>query len=429
MCHQNCCLHLSAEEAAALEESLLVYCKPVELYNILHRRALHNPSFLRRCLHYKIQAKRRRRLRPGMVVFNYRDCNNMLRKTEVTEGYSCPFCLMQCASFKGLRYHLSSTHDLFNFEFWVTEEYQAVNVSVDISISRSETIADRAAVPQFQTFFFCSRSRRRQPKNLLQKKRHVDVQFLELDSPRLASEGTLKGILDKDDVPCKGDKASKSFPGEKNMQNVRHGLENNSPDCPSFVERIEPVASSSNVPGVTIAMAQSPMDLDCAKPQSGSDPVLPTKTKKTMERSDSRNRMLLQKRQFYHSHRVQPMALQQVLSDRDSEDEVDDDIADLEDRRMLDDFVDVTKDEKQLMHLWNSFVRKQRVLADGHIPWACEAFSKLHGQELVSSQALFWCWRLFMIKLWNHGLLDACTMNNCNIILEEHRDKVPDVRS
>ena len=30
----------------------------------------------------------------------------------------------------------------------------------------------------------------------------------------------------------------------------------------------------------------------------------------------------------------QPMELEQVLSDRDSEDEVDDDIADLEDRRV-----------------------------------------------------------------------------------------------
>lgn len=29
------------------------------------------------------------------------------------------------------------------------------------------------------------------------------------------------------------------------------------------------------------------------------------------------------------------------------------------------------------------------------------------------------CWRLFMIKLWNHGLLDARTMNNCNVILEK----------
>ncbi|RZC30985.1 Polycomb group protein EMF2B isoform A [Glycine soja] len=122
------------------------------------------------------------------------------------------------------------------------------------------------------------------------------------------------------------------------------------------------------------------------------------------------------------------MALEQVLSDRDSEDEVDDDIADLEDRRMLDDFVDVSKDEKQLMHLWNSFMRKQRVLADGHVPWACEAFSKLHGKELISSPALFWCWRLFMIKLWNHGLLDACTMNNCSIVLDSYRNEGSDTR-
>ena len=31
--------------------------------------------------------------------------------------------------------------------------------------------------------------------------------------------------------------------------------------------------------------------------------------------------------------------------------------------QMLDDFVDVTKDEKQMMHMWNSFVRKQRYLS------------------------------------------------------------------
>lgn len=31
---------------------------------------------------------------------------------------------------------------------------------------------------------------------------------------------------------------------------------------------------------------------------------------------------------------IQPMAMEQVLSDRDSEDEVDDDVADLEDRRV-----------------------------------------------------------------------------------------------
>ena len=31
--------------------------------------------------------------------------------------------------------------------------------------------------------------------------------------------------------------------------------------------------------------------------------------------------------------------------------------------QMLDDFVDVTKDEKEMMHMWNSFVRKQQYVS------------------------------------------------------------------
>ncbi|GJT37435.1 uncharacterized mitochondrial protein-like protein [Tanacetum coccineum] len=79
---------------------------------------------------------------------------------------------------------------------------------------------------------------------------------------------------------------------------------------------------------------------------------------------------------------TQPMALEQVVAEEDSKDE-DDDVADLEDQRMLDDFIDVTQYEKHMMHLWNSFIRKQRVLADAHASWACEAYSDIHGEELV----------------------------------------------
>ncbi|XP_039778740.1 polycomb group protein EMF2B-like [Panicum virgatum] len=152
--------------------------------------------------------------------------------------------------------------------------------------------------------------------------------------------------------------------------------------------------------GTSVANAS----IDPAQSLHGSNLSLPTvlqfgKTRKLSERADPRNRQLLQKRQFFHSHRAQPMELDQVFSDRDSEDEVDNDIADFEDRRMLDDFVDVTKDEKLIMHMWNSFVRKQRALADGHVPWACEAFSQFHGRRLVQNPALLWGWRFFMIKL------------------------------
>lgn len=70
------------------------------------------------------------------------------------------------------------------------------------------------------------------------------------------------------------------------MQNGRQGWENYSFDCPSSIECIERAASSSNVLGITIAMAQTSADLDSVKLLSGIDPPLPPKTKKTMERSD-----------------------------------------------------------------------------------------------------------------------------------------------
>ncbi|CAN6558390.1 unnamed protein product [Malus baccata var. baccata] len=311
------------------------------------------------------------RLRAGNVIFNYRYYNNTLQRTEVTEDFSCPFCLVRCASFKGLRHHLFSSHDLFNFEFWVTEEYQAVNVSVKTNNWRSEIVAG-GVDPKLQAFSFCSKPlRRRRPKGLYQNAKHVHPHVLESELPAGLCE-----LLDKAD-------------------------------------------------GVSSSTPQSYGDPGCVQSVSGNNFATPAmlvfaKTRKlSVERPDPRNCALLRKRKFFHSHRAQPMMLEQVLSDQDSEDEVDDDVADLEDRRMLDDFVDVTKDEKKMMHMWNSFVRKQQVLADGHIPWGCEAFSRLHGQDLVKSPALIWCWRLFMLKLWNHGLLDARTMNSCNIILEQ----------
>lgn len=320
------------------------------------------------------------RLRTGNVVFNYKYYNNKLQRTEVTEDFACPFCLVKCASFKGLTCHLSASHDLFNFEFRVTEEFQAVNVSVKTDIWRSEIVAD-GVDPKQQTFFFCSKAlRRRKLKRRAQSSKHVHP---------LVSGSTLPGSInlhDKIDESAEHDASSARFSSA-----TAHSYAE--PDC------FQSLPGSNLPPSALLQFAKT--------------------RKLSVERSDPRNRVLLQKRQFFHSHRAQPMPMEQVLSDRDSEDEVDDDVADLEDRRMLDDFVDVMKDEKQMMHLWNSFVRKQRVLADGHIPWACEAFSKLHGQDLVQTPASLWCWRLFMIKLWNHGLLDARSMNNCNVILEK----------
>ncbi|KAK7279086.1 hypothetical protein RJT34_24130 [Clitoria ternatea] len=316
------------------------------------------------------------RMREGNVMFNYRYYNNKLQKTEVTKDFSCPFCLVKCGCFKGLRYHLCSSHDLFNFEFWVSDECQAINVSMKIEIWRSEIVAE-GVDPRVQTFFFCAKPlKRRIPKNLSLKK-SKDVHSVVLDSDFPAGD---RDILEKDDGTTK----------------KRSHLD------PDSIQSI-----SDNDLGTSAVLQFA-------------------KTRKlSINHTDPRN-ALLRKRQFYHSHKAQPMAVEQVLSDRDSEDEVDDDVADFEDRRMLENFVDVSKHEKELMHMWNSFVRKHRVIADGHVPWACEAFSKLHASKFDQSRSLAGCWRVFMLKLYNHGLLDARTMNDCSIILEEYHKQHSD---
>ncbi|KAI3962573.1 hypothetical protein MKW92_006514 [Papaver armeniacum] len=354
------------------------------------------------------------RLRTGNVIFNYNYYNNSLQKTEVTEDFSCPFCLLQCASFKGLGHHLSACHDLFNFEFWVTEEYQAVNVSVKTDIWRSEIVAD-GVDPRSQTFFFSSKfPRRRRSRNALPNEKNVHPLFWKSDSPKVNGLGFCKPPVDE------AVNRSARMPVTYAMDSDSHRV-------------LDKDARSSNWQiSFSNAIAQSPGGPESLQPAAGNTlapppmPQFAKKRKLSVERSDPRNPALLEKRQFFHSQRAQPMSMEQVLSDRDSEDESDDGIADFEDRRMLDEFVDVTKDEKQIMHLWNSFVRKQRVWADGHVPWACEAFSKLHGPDLVRAPALIWCWRLFMIKLWNQSLLDAHTMDKCNSILARYQSEFAD---
>ncbi|XP_063949691.1 polycomb group protein EMBRYONIC FLOWER 2 isoform X2 [Daucus carota subsp. sativus] len=336
------------------------------------------------------------RLRNGNVIFNYKYHFNKLQRTEVTEDFTCAFCLVKGASYEGLKHHLLASHDLFNYEFLVTEECQAVDVTVDTdSLCNSEMKS--SVDPKRETFILCSKSfKRRKTKNHGQGARNVTA--LVLDSGELPS--TINGHRDT-------------------VNGALEYLEHNT-------------SSLNNATGCSSATAHSYADLECAQSAPGSNlalfsaPQSAKSRKLSSERSDPRNRTLLQKKQFFHSHRAQPMALEQVLSDRDSEDEVDDDVADLEDRRMLDDFVDVTKDEKHMMHLWNSFIRKQRVLADSHIPWACQAFTNLHGKDFILAPALLWCWRLFLIKLWNHGLLDACTINKCNVLLEKFQSQEVD---
>ncbi|GJS18775.1 hypothetical protein Tco_0413247 [Tanacetum coccineum] len=108
----------------------------------------------------------------GVKLFPDEDGGGM--RMEITENFSCPFCLVKCASYKGLRFHLTASHDIFHYEFWATEDYQVVIVSMRTDISSSEMIPETVD-PKQQT----------KPKSLTQNANNVHP--LVLDSAMSAS--------------------------------------------------------------------------------------------------------------------------------------------------------------------------------------------------------------------------------------------------
>ncbi|CAK9865744.1 unnamed protein product [Sphagnum jensenii] len=395
------------EKAAA--KSLALYCKPVELYNIIRSRFSQRPVFLQRCLNYKICALRQRRNHRGNVEFHYLYYSNRCEKTEVTEEFSCPFCLVRCFSFKGLRCHLNCTHDLFNFEYLPAAETQIVNVTCRTDLLGPEVKLN----PSIYSQFLQPTPFDRNPEPLVARDRNIPLNRLASDAsgqkpqkPRIRGEKTKErdGFVALTET-------------EKIVLSVkRQRLESRSSDARRGLAREDespPIDAHGQV-----ATAGAPFD-ELGLPSAPPVRIRAEKTRQaTPEAAEARNRLQLLKRPFYHSHTGQPMAPEAVLSDRDSEDDVDEELAVLEDRRMLDDFVDVSNDEKDVMHLWNSFVRKQRVVADGHCQWACEAFTTLHSQYFASRPSLRRCLMLLLVKLWNHHLVDGSTLDKCLTIVD-----------
>ncbi|RAL49789.1 hypothetical protein DM860_002080 [Cuscuta australis] len=341
------------------------------------------------------------RLRSGNVIFNYRQLDSKLLTSEVTEDFSCPFCLMKCANFKGLKCHLSASHDLLKFECLVTEEHQYINVYLNFKTWSPEIVGHGVNIRK-QPFFFCSKSlRRRRLRNVVQNAKQIRTHVLDLNMHKEVTEHKCNANdgTDKRADPDYVQTEPGSCPPTKGLQHNNAFCGQDSYDAPDFVQ--------------PESVLQTPPSVELQHANTG---------KVASVNHDSNNLKLLQEGKFFHSRTAQPMTLEEVLSDYDSEDDTDYDIEDIEDQRMFSEFTDVSKDAKHMMLLWNSFVRRNRVRFGCHIKWACEAFTKLHIRLFIQAPMVLWWWRLFTIKLWNHGLLDAKTINTCNVIILQDQE-------
>ncbi|KAG0576454.1 hypothetical protein KC19_5G081300 [Ceratodon purpureus] len=418
------CMHPFRELPVRSEMKLEVYAHAVEIGHAhisdctsngtLHKRTSSSPS----------QAFRNPL---GRVEFHYQYYFNRCEKTEVMEEYSCPFCFVRCYTFKGLRCHLNCSHDLFNFEYLPNADVPIVNVTCRTDLLGPEgNIQELEPDIRTKNWDFWSRRPFSKIYGSLPKAHPLRGEGGYLPGP--VSQDLSHGVTSTGPAKSSDDNSQRiqkqAMKGERRDGRSVYGeIPGLSPVKRQRLEERESGEKEDfRTGGVCAAASAATMDeIGAPLITATSIRLRPERNRQVAaERAEARNRDALLKRTFFHSHTAQPMLREEVLSDRDSEDELDEDLATVEDRRMLEDFVDVSSDEKDIMHLWNSFVRKQRVLADGHCSWACEAFSSLHAAKFSSKPTLRRCFMLFLIKLWNHHLVDGATVDKCLTVVDSY---------
>lgn len=119
-------------------------------------------------------------------------------------------------------------------------------------------------------------------------------------------------------------------------------------------------------------------------------------------------------RQYYHAITGQPVTnrdLQLYLYSAENLDhatpEVDLNMYQLRDNaKQLDEYVDISAPEKELMKLWNAHVQAFPPCGDTLLVLVCYRFVRKHGPQLVSKR-LRHNWLLHLLVLWDFGLLTA----------------------
>ncbi|GLD93258.1 hypothetical protein PINS_up001850 [Pythium insidiosum] len=140
----------------------------------------------------------------------------------------------------------------------------------------------------------------------------------------------------------------------------------------------------------------------------------------------------LLQRQYFHS-RTGAVVLDHE-KDYDSDDDVDEDWITQQSERLLDEFEDVTLEEKEFMKKWNRHVKQFRILADFMVASSCRLFAKLHGKWIIETGLRF-NFLLHLFNLWDNSLLNARAIIDCMLIVDHHevmaelRDKEKDAAS
>ena len=102
----------------------------------------------------------------------------------------------------------------------------------------------------------------------------------------------------------------------------------------------------------------------------------------------------------------------------DSDDDVDESQDLCMNNAMLEEFDDVSYEEKTFMMMWHSHLKSFRVYADLYIPYITERFARKHAPDLIRL-GLRHNFLLHLITLWDYGVISSEEMENCILYVDK----------
>ena len=298
------------------------------------------------------------------TTYEYEGCGTMSRTRR--RGYGCAFCRVAARDWRGLMTHLRCAHDLFRY----SGKREGGTCAV--------TVRPRAA------------------------------NFDEAGLFRLRSRLELRTPTDKEFVFIRGKN------GDKDV----------------FRERVSRYELVRRYASGVLEVPTSPVWRDVAEADQYESILAEKRRRQEAERKTSmpRERLVCKKiagpvrkaeqkaklpppkrpfRPFYNSR---SFIKQAGIPELDSDDENVSPAQIVENRRVLNDFVDYSQEEIEFMETWNEIATRFRPLADYEAPALCHAFVRVHGKRIASSRAFFGHFTVTLLAMYENGILNRRAM-------------------
>lgn len=354
------------------------------------------------------------------VHFLYLYSNNLRYQHEVVERYRCPMCRIECSTFRSMRAHLETSHDLFKYTFSSTDSANLVCVECPANIHTAggkliSPEAEKLRARQNKTFAYYMPVSTRSFEGRVQ---YHNALYQTIVGRQECAKFVTRWEQAPQALPCgaESDKEEKSserlnaHPWHMNEQPESFRTSGElQQDPPENRQHREKACHSEQQTKDTETCSVGAMEAPTALARQQTSPTPQNTNFNPKERWSEGH-------PFYHCRSAMPMTLTQVLEGPETD---DDDC--MEEQRMqtyrdIHRLQDINEDERDFFKLWNVFVLGHPIQSDAYTPYACIEFAKQHSSRLAGNTELQRCFALFLLNLYKYGLLSAGALDQCTAI-------------